>query len=72
MSDDMILHKLQGRKACAIRYGADPAVLASIEREMTMIQVRRDLGRLASKAAVLPAEDRTELSQFIMSELTAA
>ena len=71
-ADDIILHQLQGRKAVAIRCGADPAVLSLINREMTLIQVRRDLGRLAVKASVLPAEDRTELSKYISAELLAA
>lgn len=66
------LMTLVGKRNMAIRHNHSPAEAAELARQITAIQVRRDLGRLAAKASDLPAEIRRELSAFLAMQLGVA
>lgn len=68
------LMSLVGRRNMATRWGhiLPAAERADIERQITAIQVRRDLGKLAEKAAALPAKDRKGLAMFLAEQLGVA
>lgn len=66
------LMTLVGKRNMAVRHNHPPAETAELDRQITAIQVRRDLGRLAAKASGLPSEMRRELSVFLAEQLGVA
>lgn len=56
----------------AARQGRPAVKLAELDRQVKAFQVRRDLGKLAQRAAYLPTEDRAELAAYLAAQLGVA